>query len=261
METLANLTLKLSNELNRIEKRCRSDLAIAESARDGALLATGASSILGRYHKGLDKAKQAQLQTVEKADEARNRDVLAAEDKRRSALVNQERKYRAARTKALGKKLGATRKAKSAWRDAVAKAKREAITRQRTLRKAADESLERALTLARETYTAEVENARLAHRSAVQDDLVNERLAVETAHRQAERIITGAAIDYERAVAQEEARMRVELTEHPEAQREQEAHDRKTSEILAACDEAKEAAFQQFTRERRALNRRRRTKK
>ena len=74
METLAELTLKLSNELSNIEKRCRSELTGAEKERDRALLATGAKSVLSRYHKGLDKAKHAQLQIIEKADDARTRE-------------------------------------------------------------------------------------------------------------------------------------------------------------------------------------------
>ncbi len=255
MKTLADLTLKLSNEINCIEKRCASELAAAERARDRALLAAGARKILGRYHKGLNEAKQAQLQTLDEADTARNQDILAAEDKRGSALVKQERKYRAARTKASNKKRDANRKAKSAWREAISKAKSESITRQRALRKAADERLERTLALARETYNAAVEDARLAYRSALQDALVDERLAVEKAHRKAERVFTGAAIDYERAVAQEEARMRSELIDHPEALREQQAHDRTISEIREACEHDKNAAFGRFTRERRQLNR------
>lgn len=261
MEKLANLTLKLSKELTRIEKRCGRELAVAEVARDRALIVTGARAVLNRYHKGLDKAKQAQLETIEKADAVRNRDVLAAEEKRRGAILKEESKYRSARAKALAAKRDATRKAKRAWRDAVAKAKKQALVRQRVLRKAADEKLEHALSTARETYNAAVENGRLAYRAGLQDDLVDERLAVERAHRKAERVFTGAAIDYERAVALEEARMRSDLVDHPNAQREQQVHDRKISEIRESCEQDKEAAFRKFAQGRSRLNKNRRTKK
>ena len=261
MKKLADLTLKLSSELSRLEKRCRRELASADRDRDRALVAGGAKSILSRYHKDLDEAKQSQLRSVETADAVRGREVLRAENKRRGDLLKEERKHRAARKKAADKKRDQTRKAEKKWRDAVSKARRTPLTGQRALRKAADEALERALEDARATFNFAIEDGRLAYRAAMQDDLVDERLAIEKAHRKAERSMTGAAIAYERAVAHAETTMRRELQGHPEAHLAQQAHDRKISQIRQACERDKEAVFRKFTQERRQLSKRRRTKK
>lgn len=261
METLADLTLKLSTELTRLEKRCRRELTAAEKERDRALLATGGKTILTRYHKDLAKAKQTELETIDEADDARRREVLAAEDKRARELLKEERKYRASRSKALAKKRDADRRARSKWRALISAARREPLVKQRARRRAADEALERALVDSREAYHLAIEDARLAHRAALQDDLVDERLAVERAHRKAERIFTSAAIDYERAVARAEARMRADLVDHPEAQLAQQVHDGKVSEIRGRCEADKEALFGKFTRRRRQLDKKRRVKK
>jgi len=257
MKNLADLTLELSNGLSGLEKRCRRELAAAERERDRALMAGGAKRILSRYHKDLDEAKQSQLRSVETADEVRGRAVLAAEDKRRGDLLKEERKYRAARKKASAKKRDQTRKAQRKWRDAVSKARGAPLTRRRGLRKAADEALERALKDARDTHNFAIEDGRLAYRAALQDDLVDERLAVDKAHRKAERSMTGAAIAYERTVAHAETTMRRELQGHPEAHLAQQAYDRKTSQIRQGCARDKEAVFRKFTRERRQLTKRR----
>jgi hypothetical protein len=104
----------------------------------------------------------------------------------------------------------------------------------------------------REEYNRAIEESRLAHQAAIQDHLVEERLAVDATQRTAERLIAAAAIEYERALAFEEARLRSELAAFPEARRAQEAHDRRVAEIRSSSEQAKEALFQKFTRERRA---------
>ena len=264
MKNLADLTLELSTELSRLDKRCRRELASSERERDRALIAGGAERILARYHKDLDETKRAQLGSLDKADEVQGREVLKAEDKRRGELLKEERKFRATRAKASRTKRDQTRKAKQIWRDAVSKARRTPLTGQRALRKAADEALERALEDARRTFNLAVEDGRLTYRSALQDDLVDERLAVEKAHRKAERSTTSAAIAYERAVAQAEARMGRELRRDPEAERAGQEHDRRIADIRRACERDKEAAFRELTRQRRQLTERRlkkRTKK
>jgi hypothetical protein len=85
--------------------------------------------------------------------------------------------------------------------------------------------------------------------------MVEERLAVDAAHRKAERLIAAAAVDYERALALEEAKMRSELASFPEARKAQEAHDRRIAEIRESSEQAKEALFQRFTRARRGARR------
>jgi hypothetical protein len=252
--TLADLTLRMSREISKLEARCAKELAMAERERDQAFQEIGtAKKTLGSYYGALEKAKQAQLREVQAADEARNREVLAAEKKRREQLVREARKHRAARTKALDRRNASVRKAKRKWAEAVKKVKTRPLSGQRRLRKTADEALEAALDEARASYLVEIEEARLAHQFALQDRLVDERLAVEEANRKAERLITGAAIDYERAVASEEARMRRELTGQPEARAVQEKHDRRVASIREACEHAKEALFRRFTQERRGL--------
>lgn len=256
MKNLADLTLELSAELSHIDKRCRRELASSERDRDRALMAGGGKRILERYHTDIDEAKQTQLGALEKADELRGREVLKAEDKRRGELLKEERKFRANRAKASRKKRDQTGKAKQIWRDAVAKARRTPLTGQRARRKAADEALERALEDARGAFNLAIEDGRLAYRSALQDDLVDERLATEKAHRKAERTTTGAAIDHERAVARAEARMRRELRGHPEAERAGQEHDRRSADIQQTCERDKEAAFREFTRQRRQITKR-----
>ena len=255
-ETLADMTLRLSQEISSIEALGARELAEAERERDRALLALEpAQSILSRFHKALEKAKQAQIAAVQEADDRRNLEIEEAEEKRRGKLAREEQSLREDRRVALSKKNEASRKADAKWRQAIEKAKTEPLSEQRQLRLAADEALERTLEEIRESYNRTIEQSRLSHQAAVQDHMIEERLAVEASHRKAERLIAAAAIDYERALALEEAKMRSELAAFPEARMAQEAHDRRMAEIRRSCEEAKEALFQRFTRDRRSMRR------
>ncbi len=254
--TLADLTLELSQAISSVEVRCVRETVAAERERDHALLAMGpARKILSQYHKGLQKAKRNQLDSISKADAARRKGIGTAEDKRRQEMTRQERKYRGARKKAEATRSESIRKARSKWRDAVKKVKSRLLTDQRRLRRAADEALEEAYTQASDVYNLAIETARLTHQSALQDILVDERLAVEKTHRKAERLITGAAIAYERAVAYEEAKMRTDLGAFAEARLAQEAYDRRLAEIREECEAEKEELFRDFSRKRRKLKR------
>ena len=242
-KTLSDLTLRLSQELSRLEARCARERAAAERSRDRAILKSPARKVLTSYRQRLEKAKARQLDAVRDADDARERATRAAEEKRQRELVKEERRNRDARAKAEKKKRDAIAKAEKKRRDAIAKAKKQPLSKQYALRKAADEALALALEDARDTYNLATEDARLAYRAAIQDDLVDERIAVDKAHRKAERLITGAAITYERAVAQEEARMRRELRAYPDALKVQQSFDREISTLREACEREKEALF------------------
>ena len=261
VDTLSQLTLSLSKELERLEVRGARSLAAADRERDRALLESPAKSVLKRYHRGLEKAKVAHLRAIDDAEAVRGQEIVAAEEKRRRDALREERKFRDARRKADIKKREATQKARKTWREAVKNARKSPLAQRRQMRKAADEALEKALDEVRENYNESIEDARLAHRAALQDDLVDERLAVEKARRKSERLITGAAIAHERAVAQEEARLRSELVRHPEARLTQEEHDRRVHELRQASDAEKESLFRAFTRERRQQRTTRRRKK
>jgi hypothetical protein len=253
-ETLADLTLKLSQEISSLEALRAREMAAADKERDAALLSiASANEVLTRYYQALEKAKQAQIRKTQDADDARHREVMAAEEKRRAELAREEISYRRATEEAALDKAEAIRKAQSRWKAAVDKTKSEPLADQHRLRRAADEALERALDEARESYNRAIEQARLAHQSALQDHIVEERLAVEAARRKAERVATGAAIEYERAVALEEGRMRSEIAAHADARRIQEEHDRKLAEIRRSSESAKEALFQRFSRDRRTV--------
>jgi len=255
-ETLADLTLRLSQEISSLEALGARELGEAERQRDRALIEIGpAQAILTRFHKALEKAKQDQIAAVQETDDRRNRDIDEAEEKRRGKLAREENVLRELRRRALAKKDEAARKANVKWKQAVDKARAEPLSEQRRLRLAADESLERALEEIRDSYNRAIEQTRLAHQAAVQDHMVDERLAVEAAHRKVERLTAAAAIDYERALALEEARLRSELALFPEARKAQEAHDRRSAEIRESCEQAKEALFQRFTRDRRGTKR------
>lgn len=252
-KTLADLTLRLSREISEIDALAARELEAAERQRDAEISESAAArEVWTRYHNALEKAKQVQMRSVQDADDSRDREIRAAEEKRSDALVREELDYRAAREKALWKKNETTRKAQTKWKQAVDKVRGQPLSEQRRLRRAADDALEQANEEARETYDVAIEQARLEHRAAIQDHLVDERLGVEAARRKAERLITGAAIDYERAMATEETRMRSDLAAFPEARTAQEAYDRRVSEIRESTERAKDALFRKFTQERRA---------
>ncbi len=252
--TLVDLTLELSEEISALESECARQIDEADAERDRLLSEHGgAAKILRRYHKALEQAKLAQLKTSQKANDTRDRDVRGTEDNRRQALRAEERKYRDTRDKTHRKRDQSVRKAKAKWQAARNKAKKLLLAEQRAARKAADRVYEEAVDEARETYNQAIEEARLKHQAGLQDELVAERIAVERAHRQAERKITGAAIDYERAVAHEESRLRSDLAAHPDAQSIQRDHDRNVTRIRKFCDEAKEKLFKEFSQKRRRL--------
>jgi hypothetical protein len=255
-ESLADLTLRLSQEISSIEAQSARDLAEAERERDRALLEIAlAQEILTRFHKALEKAKQDQLGAAQEADDRRDREVEDAEEKRRQKLAREELSLREARRAALARKNENARRANVKWKQAVDTARSEPLSEQRRLRLAADEALEKALEEIRESYNRAIEETRLAHQAAVQDHLVEERLAVDAAHRKEQRSTAAAAIGYERAIAFEEAKMRSELALFPDARKAQEAYDRRIAEIRESSERAKEALFQRFTRERRGWRR------
>jgi hypothetical protein len=144
---------------------------------------------------------------------------------------------------------------RSKWRNVVKRVKIHLLTEQRRLRCSAEEALEEAYTLAINAYNLANETARLTHQSALQDTLVDEKLAVGKTHGKAEGLITGAAFAYERAVAYEEAKMRTDLSSFAEARLAQEAYDRPLVEIREKCETEKEELFQDFSRKRRKLKR------
>jgi hypothetical protein len=252
-KTLADLTLRLSRDISELDALAAREIVEAERQRDTLVSAVAAArEVLTRYHGALERAKQVQMRAVEEGDEARDREVRAAEDKRRDALSREELDYRAARDKALSRKSESTRKAQSKWQQAVDKVTEHPLAEQRQLRRAADDALEQAMGETREAYDLAIEQARLEHQAAIQDHLVDERLAVEASRRKTERLVNGAAIDYERATAVEEARMRTDLAAFPEAGSAQEAYDRRVAEIRESTERAKDALFRKFTQERRA---------
>ena len=252
--TLADLTLKLTRELSALEARCSKEVDEAEKSRDAALGKIGSlETALERYQQGLAKAKDDQWKSVQKANEIRDREIQAAEDARQPALLRQERKYQSARAAALRAREDALLSARKKREAALRQAGEAPLLEQYSRRKAADRAYEEAVMDARESYQVAIERARLAFQSALQEVLEDERLALDKANREADRMISNAAVTYERAVAQEEARMRNEAARNEEARRIQEQHDRKISQVLKSCERRKEALFRKFSQERKRL--------
>jgi hypothetical protein len=252
--TLADLTLKLSRDLSALEASCTKRLDEIQESRDVALMEIPfARKILKSYNKGLAKAKAAQLRAVEDANKIRDNEIRSAEQKRRSAATVMEQQYRQDKDKAFRTRQLGLKKAKQKWKADLEKIRRRPLSEQRALRKAADQRYEETTVAVRETYHEAIEDARVAHQSALQDILVDERLAFERATRTSERMISSAVVAYERAVADEEARMRNELAKDPEARKIQEEHDRQLAATRRDCERKKEALFKKFTTDRKKL--------
>jgi hypothetical protein len=248
--------LKLSRDLSALEASCSKQLDEIQESRDVALMAIPfAKKILKSYNRGLAKAKAAQLRAVEEANDIRDNEIRSAEDKRRRAASVEERKYRQERAGAYRTRQLALKKAKAKWRAELEKVRRRPLSEQRALRKAADQRYEEVTAVARETYQEAMDEARVEHQAALQDILVEERLAFETATRTSERMISSAVVAYERAIADEEARMRNELAKDPEARGIQEEHDRQLARTRKDCERKKEALFKKFTEDRKKLSR------
>jgi hypothetical protein len=242
-ERLAELTLRFSQEVSSLE-------ALAALAGLPKVQA-----ILGRFHEAVEKAREERLDAVEKADASRDREIDDAEEKRRGRLAREEQALRDGRRAAFDRKSEATRRARAKWQQAIDKARSEPLSEQRRLRRAADDALERGLEEIRDEYSRAMEESRLKYQGAVQDHMVEERLAIEAAHRKAERLIAAAAIAHQHALAAEENRLRSELAGFPEATRVLSEHDRKVAEIRHSSEQAKEALFQRFSRDRRGTRR------
>lgn len=252
--TLADLTLRLSRELSAHEKRCAKEINEAEKSRDAALMKIGSlETELKRYHQSLSKAKDDQWKAVQKANEIRDREIQTVEDGRWPAMLREERKYRRAKAQALRVKEEDLRKAKKKREQALRKARERPLLQQHALRRAADRAYEDAVVEARESYQIAIERARLAFQSALQELLEDERVALDKAIRKADRMDSNAAVSYERAVAQEEVRMRSAASQDDGARRVQEEYDRKISRILRACERRKEALFRKFSQDRKRL--------
>jgi len=226
-----------------------------EAARDGALMEISPASlkILEDRNRGLAKAKAPQLRDVQKANEIRDKEIRSAEEKGTRALDLAERKNRQGRAGAYRELQAALKKAKAKWSQDLEKLRRRPFIEQRTMRRATDRAYEAAVEAIRETHNNGREEARLAQQLAIHDILADERLAVEKAHRNAERMTTSAAIAYERALVQEEARMWRELAKIPRARQIQEGFDRRLFEIRKDCERKKEGLFKRFSQDRKKL--------
>lgn len=254
--TLADLTLKLSRDLSALEAACTKKTDDIERKRDGALMEIGsAQAALQRYNQGLADAKAAQMKAIQSANELRDNEVTAAEQKRQRAAYTAEQKHRRARDQAFRTRQTRLKRAETDWRAELERISRKPLAEQRALRKAADQRYEEAVEAVQEAYQATVEDARVAHQAALQDVLAEERLSFERANQTAERMISSAVVSYQRAVAQEEARLRTELAQDPEASAIQEFYDRQLSQTRADCERKREALFKKFTEERKKLTR------
>ena len=81
--TLADLTLKLSQDLSDLEDRSTRKMDEVEAARDGALLEISpARKALEDRNRCLAKVKATQLKDVQKANEIRDKEIRSAEEKR-----------------------------------------------------------------------------------------------------------------------------------------------------------------------------------
>lgn len=254
--TLADLTLKLTRELSALEARCAKETDRVEKARDGALNRIDSlDAALERYHRALAKAKDEQLKSVQKANEIREREIQAIGDGREPAMRREQRKHQRARAQAWRTKEDALRKAKKKREAVLRRARERPLWQHYSLRKAADRDYEEAVEKAREAYRIAIERARLGFQSALQEVLEDERVDLEKANRKADRMVSSAAVTYERAVAREEARMRSVAMQDDDARGIQEQYDRKLSGILEGCDRKKEALFRQFAQDRKRLTR------
>ena len=254
--TLADLTLELTRGLSSLEARCAREVDRAHQSRDAALSKIDSlQAALERYHRDMAKAKDDQWKVVQKANEIRDREMEAVEEARQPALLRLERKHQGTRAAALRAREDALRSAKKKREAALRQARERPLLQQHALRRKADRDFEDAVLEAREAYQISIERARLAFQSSLQEVLEDERLDLDKAQRKADRMISSAAVDYERAIAQAEARMRQEASRNDEARSAQEDHDRKISDVLKGCERRKEALFRKFSQERKRLKR------
>ncbi len=254
--TLADLTLKLSRDLEALDAICNQQRDKIEEERDRALMEIdSAKKALKKYNKGLASAKNAQRKAVQKANELRDDELRDAEEKRRRAAFKAEQKHRRAKDKAFRTRQKALRDAKKKWKAELEKISRRRLEEQRALRKAADRKYEETVEVAREKYQDVIEEARITYQSAMQDALSEERLTFERTNQVAERMISSAVVEYERAVAQEEGRLKAELAKDRVANGIQEEYDRRLSQTRKDCDLKREALFKKFTEDRKKLSR------
>ena len=254
--TLADLTLKLSRDLDALDAICNQQRDKIEEERDRALMEIdSAKKALKNYNKGLASAKNAQMKAVQKANELRDEELREAEEKRRRTAFKAEQKHRRAKDKAFGTRQKELRAAKKKWKADLEKISDRPLSEQRSLRKAADEKYENTVEKARDKYQEVIEEARVTYQSAMQDALAEERLTFERTNQVAERMISSAVVEYERSIAQEEGRLRAELANDPVTHQIQEDHDRRLSQTRKDCERKREALFKKFTEDRKKLSR------
>ncbi|MGH9335673.1 MAG: hypothetical protein ACRD21_18210, partial [Vicinamibacteria bacterium] len=136
-QRLADLTLRMSQEISSIEALGAREIAEVEHERDRALMdMVPGRDILGRYHKALERAKHGQWTAVQEADDRRSLEVANAEERRRERIAREELSYREALAAGLSKKNEAIRKAKGKWKQSIEKAGEQPLSDQRRLRQA-----------------------------------------------------------------------------------------------------------------------------
>ena len=254
-KTLSELTFRLSEDIEALDRECESEQTEIDRRREEELASfPKAVDILRKYHQALAKARKTLVQSRLKAERARDKTVRAAEDKRRRNLSKQETSYRRSRDGAYRKKREAQKKARDRWQRELKRIRTRPLEDQRRLRRVADERYDEELRKASDAFNASLDKARIEHRSALQDALIEERLAVDQANRQAEKRLTGAAIDYERAQASQEATLRAGLHRIPDASTIQVEHDARMAQSRESCERRKDSLFREFSRNRRKLS-------
>ena len=214
-----------------------------------------AKKILTSYNKGLAKAKAAQLKDIQEANEIRDNEIYAAEEKRHRAAEKEEDKYRKAKDQGFSDAPNGAPKSQSGNGKTISR--RFAVNRWpssgRCEKPLISDTRRQLLWLARPTTKPSSRPASSTSR-LFKDILAEERYAFERASQTVERMLSSAVVAYERAVADEEARMRNEIAKHPEARKIQEAHDRQLAKTRRDCERKKEALFKKFTANRKRLS-------
>ncbi len=259
--TLADLTLKLSRDLGRLEQRSDTERLRAGAKKDEALSGIPEAAKATRaFVAAVERSRRRKLEAVARAPNIRDEAIANASQTRSEAHLDAE---------------GAHRRQQESGRRKWSRAKRDAKSRYEAARKAATKlpvwpsssrgkSRSQALAEAEEDYRSDlekaqtryedaVEDARAVFRSALDAALEVERRSVRAANRSFTEAIDRASREQERDVQAAQAELRLALRDVSEAASVIEAHELRLAEIQNDYTRRKEALFAKFERDKRDL--------
>jgi len=246
--TLADLTLRLSQDLSALETTCRREQSEIDAALHTALEnLPAAKPLLTAYTAAASTAGAIRDRAIAEADGVLRQAQDDARSKRRDALLDDQQQYLDADRAADDRKQAAVRKAASDYQSVLDRIDRTVpLDRQAAERRSAYEAYQRDLLAADEDWKEALGRNREKQQQDLSAALERERRLVDQAADRHAAAVSAAADICQQTVDRAQSTLTAGLRALPEAAAVLEAVDRRRQVARADCHAREEALFAAF---------------